>query len=39
MNKAGVMMRSVCQPKFKIADEVANEINNGKFPDDKTTKV
>lgn len=39
MDKATAMIRSVCQPKFKIPDNVADEMKNGVFPDDKTSKV
>lgn len=39
MDKAGAMMRSVCQPKFKVPDDVADNIKNGQFPEDKNAKV
>lgn len=39
MDKAGAMMRSICQPKFKIPDDVADNIKNGVFPEDKNSKV
>lgn len=39
MDKAGVMVRSICQPKFKIPDVAADNIKNGNFPDDRSSKV
>ena len=38
MDKTGVLMRSVCQPKFKVPDSVADDVKQGKFAEDKNTK-
>ncbi|KAJ6636623.1 General odorant-binding protein 72 [Pseudolycoriella hygida] len=38
MEKSSQMVRSVCQPKLKITDEMANGIREGKFPNDKVLK-
>ncbi|GAB0089728.1 General odorant-binding protein 72 [Sergentomyia squamirostris] len=38
MQKAGELVRSICQPKFKIDDDVANGLGKGVFPEDKNTK-
>lgn len=39
MEKAGDMMKMVCIQKFKVPEEIACEIKNGKIPEDKDVKV
>lgn len=40
MEKAGDMMKMVCIQKFKLPEEIASEIKNGKIPEDnKDVKV
>ncbi|CAD7087116.1 unnamed protein product [Hermetia illucens] len=38
MKKSAQMLRDVCQPKFKISDEVANGIKDGIVPDEQNVK-
>lgn len=38
MLKAGKLMRDVCQPKFKLSDDVADAIKEGKIPNDQNGK-
>uniref|UniRef100_A0A1B0CD49 Uncharacterized protein n=1 Tax=Lutzomyia longipalpis TaxID=7200 RepID=A0A1B0CD49_LUTLO len=38
MQKAGELVRSICQPKFKMSDEQANGFGKAQFPDDKNSK-
>ncbi|XP_055678210.1 general odorant-binding protein 72-like [Lutzomyia longipalpis] len=38
MKKAGMLVRSICQPKFNIPDDQADGYAKGIFPDDKNSK-
>ncbi|XP_059620944.1 general odorant-binding protein 72-like [Phlebotomus argentipes] len=38
MEKAGDLVRSICQPKFKIPEDVAMNFRKGIFPEDKNSK-
>lgn len=38
MQKAGELVRSICQPKFKMSDDQANQFGQGNFPEDKNSK-
>lgn len=38
MKKTTTMFRSICQPKFKISDELINGMRIGNYPDDRVLK-